>query len=207
MPTLVNKTSDEYEALHWPKGELVMGIDEAGRGPLCGPLVVASCVLPLNYHSDLIFDSKKLSEKKREMAFKQIKEDAIYYEIKIVSPKEIDELNIYAATKKAMSELASNENYNVILTDAMKLDIDKDVTAIVKGDMKSINIAAASILAKVTRDHIMMEYHAKYPELELDHHKGYPTKRHLELLEKYGLKDFYRMSYGPCKRLNEPKLF
>ena len=207
MPTTLNKTSDEYETIYWPLNKLVMGIDEAGRGPLCGPLVVASCVLPINYHSDIIFDSKKLSEKKREIAFEQIKNDALYYEIKIVSPKEIDELNIYAATKKAMSELASSDKADIVLTDAMKLDLDKEVIAIVKGDQKSINIAAASILAKVTRDNIMEEYHKLYPELELNRHKGYPTKRHLELIEQYGLKDFYRMSYGPCKRLNDPKLF
>ena len=95
---------NEHENKYWPLNKLVMGIDEAGRGPLCGPLVVASCVLPINYQNDLINDSKKISEKKREILYKQIKEDALFYDVKIVSVKEIDELNIYAATKKAMSE-------------------------------------------------------------------------------------------------------
>ncbi len=188
---------NEYENKCWPNNKLVMGIDEAGRGPLCGPLVVACCVLPIGYQNDMINDSKKLSEKKRELLFDQIKQDALFYDVKIVSPKEIDELNIYAATKKAMSKLALEKDVEYVLTDAMPLD-NKKVVPIIKGDAKSISIAAASIIAKVTRDRIMYELDAKYPEYEYRKHKGYPTKRHIELMEEYGIFDIYRMSYKPC---------
>ncbi len=188
---------NEYENKCWPNNKLVMGIDEAGRGPLCGPLVVACCVLPIGYQNDMINDSKKLSEKKRELLFDQIKQDALFYDVKIVSPKEIDELNIYAATKKAMSKLALEKDVEYVLTDAMPLD-NKKVVPIIKGDAKSISIASASIIAKVTRDRIMYELDAKYPEYEYRKHKGYPTKRHIELMEKYGIFDIYRMSYKPC---------
>ena len=136
-----------------------MGIDEAGRGPLCGPLVVASCILPINYQNDRINDSKKLTHEKRQELFFEIIKDAKYYEFEIVDPKEIDELNIYAATKKAMDKLKDSTNIQAItLTDAMKLEDDK-VIPIIKGDSKSISIASASILAKVLRDHIMEMYH------------------------------------------------
>ncbi len=188
---------NEYENKCWPNNKLIMGIDEAGRGPLCGPLVVACCVLPIGYQNDMINDSKKLSEKKRELLFDQIKQDALFYDVKIVSPKEIDELNIYAATKKAMSKLALEKDVEYVLTDAMPLD-NKKVVPIIKGDAKSISIAAASIIAKVTRDRIMYELDAKYPEYEYRKHKGYPTKRHIELMEEYGIFDIYRMSYKPC---------
>ena len=189
---------NEYENKFWPYNELIMGIDEAGRGPLCGPLVVACCVLPINYQNDMINDSKKLSEKKRELLFDQIKKDALFYDVKIVSPKEIDELNIYAATKKAMSELALEKDVKYVLTDAMSIEDNEKVIPIIKGDAKSISIAAASIIAKVTRDHIMYELDKKYPEYEYRKHKGYPTKRHIELMEEYGIFDIYRMSYKPC---------
>lgn len=190
---------NEYENIAWPNNELIMGIDEAGRGPLCGPLVVASCVLPVDYKNDLINDSKKLSEKKREVLYSQIVEDALFFSIKVVEPKEIDELNIYAATKKAMSELAKEYDVSKVLTDAMPIEDNNKVIPIIKGDAKSISIASASILAKVTRDHIMYELDKKYPEYEYRKHKGYPTKRHIELMKEYGIFDIYRMSYGPCK--------
>lgn len=190
---------NEYEHLNWPGGDLVMGIDEAGRGPLCGPLVVACCVLPSGYSNDLIDDSKKLTEKKREELFKVIIKDAVYFAFKIVKPKEIDELNIYAATRKAMAELAKSYDVKQVLTDAMKIEEDPKVIPIIKGDAKSISIAAASILAKVLRDHIMWGYDHLHPEYEYIRHKGYPTRRHLELMEKYGIFDIYRMSYRPCQ--------
>ncbi len=189
---------NEYENKCWPNNKLIMGIDEAGRGPLCGPLVVACCVLPIGYQNDMINDSKKLSEKKRELLFDQIKQDALFYDVKIVSPKQIDELNIYAATKKAMSELALEKDVEYVLTDAMPIEDNDKVIPIIKGDAKSISIAAASIIAKVTRDRIMYELDKKYPEYEYRKHKGYPTKRHIELMEEYGIFDIYRMSYKPC---------
>lgn len=195
---------NKYEKIYWKDNKYIMGIDEAGRGPLAGPLVVASCILPINYNHEGINDSKKLSEKKRKALFLDIIKDAKYFEFKIISPKIIDELNIYAATKKAMEELKNNSKIQAItLTDAMKLE-DDNVIPIIKGDAKSINIAAASILAKVLRDHIMQGYHILYPQYEFNKHKGYPTKRHLELMEEYGLLDIYRFSYGPCKEI---KLF
>lgn len=190
---------NEYENLCLGTDNLVMGIDEAGRGPLCGPLVVAGCVFPVGYNNELINDSKKLSEKKRDILYNQIVEDALYYCIKIFEPKEIDELNIYAATKKAMSEIALSYDVKYVLTDAMPIVDNEKVIPIIKGDAKSISIAGASILAKVTRDKIMYEYDKLYPEYEYRKHKGYPTKRHLELLREYGVFDIYRMSYGPCK--------
>lgn len=197
---------NKYEKLYWSKNELVMGIDEAGRGPLCGPEVVACCILPINYENEDINDSKKLTEKKRDKLFKQIINDAIYYKFKIVEPAEIDKYDIYHATKISMDYLSKSTAIHAItLTDAMPLDKD-NVIDMVKGDAKSINIAAASILAKVLRDHIMSGYNVLYPEYEYSKHKGYGTKRHLELMDKYGLNKLYRMSYRPC-RIREIKLF
>lgn len=206
--SLLKMLQNEYENKYWANNQLVIGTDEAGRGPICGPEVVACCILPINYQNDEINDSKKLSSKKREKLFKTIINDAIYYDFRIVSNKEIDELNIYQTTKNAMKELLDKCDKQAInLTDAMPLDDTHiETVSLIKGDAKSISIAAASILAKVLRDHIMWGYDHLYPEYELIKHKGYPTKRHLELIEQYGLKDFYRMSYGPCKRINEIKL-
>ncbi len=195
---------NRYEQEYWAKGQYVMGIDEAGRGPLCGPLVVASCILPLHYENPGINDSKKLTDRKRKQLFPIIVRDAVSFSFRVVSPQEIDRLNIYAATKKAMNELSLEGNiHSLTLTDAMPLERE-NVISMIKGDAKSESIAAASILAKVLRDRIMEGYHLLYPQYEFDKHKGYPTKRHLELMEKYGLLDIYRMSYGPC---HEIKLF
>lgn len=193
------KLENSYEILAWQNDELVMGIDEAGRGPLCGPLVVGACVLPVNYQNDDINDSKKLSPKKRAELYEVIKEDALWFAVKIVEPKVIDELNILEATRSAMLELSNEYKVENVLTDAVKINNELNIP-IIKGDSKSISIAAASILAKVTRDNIMDEYDKLYPEYELKKHKGYPTKKHMELIEKYGvIKDFYRFSYKPCK--------
>jgi len=185
--------------------KVIVGCDEAGRGPLCGPVVCAACVLPTNYQNEEINDSKKLTEKKRNKLFEVIKKDAVSYSIVIISPQEIDKINIYAASRKGMQEAIKGLNVipDYILTDAMPLlefnNIQKE--ALIKGDAKSMNIAAASILAKVTRDLIMDELDEKYPQYEFKKHKGYPTKRHLELLEKYGpIKEIYRYSYGPVKK-------
>ena len=185
--------------------KVIVGCDEAGRGPLCGPVVCAACVFPTNYQNEEINDSKKLTEKKRNKLFEVIKKDAVSYSIVIISPQEIDKINIYAASRKGMQEAIKGLNVipDYILTDAMPLlefnDIQKE--ALIKGDAKSMNIAAASILAKVTRDLIMDELDEKYPQYEFKKHKGYPTKRHLELLEKFGpIKEIYRYSYGPVKK-------
>ena len=185
--------------------KLIVGCDEAGRGPLCGPVVCAACILPLNYQNEEINDSKKLTEKKRNKLFEIIKKDAVSYSIVVISPQEIDKINIYAASRKGMQEAIKQLNVtpDYILTDAMPLlefeDIQKE--ALIKGDAKSMNIAAASILAKVTRDLIMDELDEKYPQYEFKKHKGYPTKRHLELLDQYGpIKEIYRYSYSPVKK-------
>ena len=193
---------NEYEKIAWNSNELVMGIDEAGRGPLCGPLVVGSCVLPAGYENELINDSKKLSEKKRKQLFDVIKKDALYWNVKIVEPGIIDEMNILEATRSAMQELSGEYKVSKVLTDAVKIPNKLNVP-IIKGDAKSISIAAASILAKVTRDNIMEELDKKYPEYEFKKHKGYPTKRHIELMNEYGVFDIYRFSYSPVK--NCPK--
>ena len=189
---------NEYEKIAWNSNELVMGIDEAGRGPLCGPLVVGSCVLPAGYENELINDSKKLSEKKRKQLFDVIKKDALYWNVKIVEPGIIDEMNILEATRSAMQELSGEYKVSKVLTDAVKIPNQLNIP-IIKGDAKSISIAAASILAKVTRDNIMEELDKKYPEYEFKKHKGYPTKRHIELMNEYGVFDIYRFSYSPVK--------
>lgn len=190
---------NKYEAQYWAENKYIMGIDEAGRGPLCGPLVVACCVLPIGYNDEDINDSKKLTDKKRRRLFKKITSDAHYFSIKIVMPDEIDRLNIYAATKKAMDDLSKSTNiHDVTLTDAMPLG-RYDVIDMVKGDAKSISIAAASILAKVVRDSMMDGYNVLYPQYEYNKHKGYGTKRHLELMNQFGLNKLYRMSYRPCR--------
>ena len=193
---------NEYEKIAWNSNELVMGIDEAGIGPLCGPLVVGSCVLPAGYENEFINDSKKLSEKKRKQLFDVIKKDALYWNVKIVEPRIIDEMNILEATRSAMQELSGEYKVSKVLTDAVKIPNQLNMP-IIKGDAKSISIAAASILAKVTRDNIMEELDKKYPEYEFKKHKGYPTKRHIELMNEYGVFDIYRFSYSPVK--NCPK--
>ena len=197
---------NKYEQLCWEKDQYVMGIDEAGRGPLCGPLVVACCIFPIGYDNEEINDSKKLSEKKREELFRRIIKDAHHYEFRIVSPKEIDRYDIYHATQKAMDELSRSTNiHSLTVTDAMPLH-RYDVVDMVKGDAKSISVAGASILAKVLRDHIMMGYDVLYPQYEYRNHKGYGTKRHLELMDEYGINDLYRLSFKPC-RDRQMKLF
>ena len=197
------QTSNEYEIKWWSEGKkYIVGMDEAGRGPLAGPLVVAAVCFPKDFHHDEIYDSKKVSEKKREQMFEIIKQEALEYHIKVVTPKEIDELNIYRATQKAMEDLVNEfKTVDGVLTDAMPLPhVNNEVIAIVKGDQKSVSIAAASILAKVTRDRMMIEYDQMYPEYGFKDHKGYGTKKHLEAIEKYGVLDIHRESYGPVKK-------
>ena len=193
---------------YWDQNQSVLGMDEAGRGPIAGPLMVAGVIFPKGYHNELIDDSKKLSEKKREALFKTIIQDALYYQILVVDEKTIDKKNIYRATQKAMMEITNKAQCDFVLSDAMPLpDIDKPFQAIVKGDQKSLSIAAASILAKVTRDRWMKKLDEMYPQYGLAKHKGYPTKAHIEALNQYGLQDFYRRSYGPVKKLEEIRLF
>lgn len=198
---------NSWEKEAWNKGQCVVGIDEAGRGPIAGPLVVAGVVFPPFYENNEIYDSKKLSEKKREQLYQVIMEEALEFQIKVVSEKEVDEYNIYRATQLAMHTIAESLSAHIVVTDAMPLpDCSKVVYPVVKGDQKSISVAAASILAKVTRDHIMVELDKLYPEYGFAKHKGYPTKAHLEALEKYGVLDCHRKSYGPVAKMNQMKL-
>lgn len=186
---------------------LIGGVDEVGRGPLVGPVVAACCILPEEFNLDGLTDSKKLSEAKRDYFYEEIKKQAISYGIGIVSEKRIDEINIYEATKEAMI-MAINEcgvRAEHVLTDAMKLDIDIPITPIIKGDLKSITISAASVLAKVTRDRMMYELDKKYPMYDFKNNVGYPTKKHLEAIEKYGIIPEHRKSYGPVKEYLEGK--
>lgn len=197
------------ENYYTEKVNFIVGVDEAGRGPLCGPVVAACCILPKGYKNEHINDSKKLSEKKREIAYKEIIENALDYGIGIVDAKRIDEINIYEATKEAMHIAISKLkiSYDLILTDAMKLQNEKvEVIPLIKGDAKCECIAAASIIAKVTRDNILEEYDKKYPQYGFKSHKGYGTKKHIEAIKQYGIiKDFHRESYEPIKSLIKNK--
>ena len=192
----------EYEIKYREMGhKFIVGLDEAGRGPIAGPLVVAACILPVDYDNPLIDDSKKLSEKKRELLFEEIKKVALDYSIEILEIEEIDKLNIYKASKTGMERCLKKltHPYDVALTDAMPIDCDVPFEAIIKGDAKSQSIAAASILAKVTRDHLMLEHAKLYPEYDLENNKGYGTKKHLEAIEKYGILPIHRTTYEPIK--------
>ena len=197
----------EYENNLYNEGvTLVAGVDEVGRGPLIGPVVACACILPVNFYHKDIKDSKKLSEKKREEMYKIIKENAISIGLGIVSEKVIDEINIYEATKIAMKEAIENLNITPehILIDAMKLELNIPSTSIIKGDAKSESIAAASIIAKVTRDHMLDEMDKEYPMYDLKNNKGYGTKKHLEALQAYGPCKYHRVSYSPVRNaLNE----
>lgn len=197
----------EYENNLYNEGvTLIAGVDEVGRGPLIGPVVACACILPVNFYHKDIKDSKKLSEKKREEMYKIIKENAISIGLGIVSEKVIDEVNIYEATKIAMKEAIKNLNITPehVLIDAMKLELNIPSTSIIKGDAKSESIAAASIIAKVTRDHMLDEMDKEYPMYDLKNNKGYGTKKHLEALQTYGPCKYHRVTYSPVRNaLNE----
>lgn len=190
----------EYEIELYNKGiTLIAGIDEVGRGPLVGPVVTAAVILPKDFYDERINDSKKLSEKKREELYDVIKENAISIGIGISSEKIIDKINILEATKKAMIEAVNNLDIKPehLLIDAVKLNIDIPSTPIIKGDAKSISIAAASIIAKVTRDRMMYELDKIHPEYDFKNNKGYGTKKHIEALYKYGVLEEHRKTFAP----------
>lgn len=197
----------QYENELYQNGiNIIGGTDEAGRGPLYGPVVAACVVLPKNFELEGINDSKKLSEKKRNTLYEYIVQNTIFG-LGIVSPKEIDDINIYEASRKAMTiaikQVQKQIPLEYVLSDAMPINIDIPVMPIIKGDAKSASIAAASIIAKVTRDKILYEADEKHPEYGFKNHKGYPTKKHLEAIDKYGLIDGYRKTYGPIKNYLE----
>jgi ribonuclease HII len=198
----------EYEKELYDRGiEYIAGVDEVGRGPLIGPVVAAAVILPKNYNLDGLNDSKKLSEKKRDKFYDIIMNDAIAIGVGIISPEVIDEVNIYEATKLAMKEAIEECKKSCkiehVLIDAMPLELDVPTTSIIKGDLKSITISAASVIAKVTRDRMLDELHEKFPMYDFKKNKGYPTKKHLEAIEEYGIIDEHRRSYGPVKNYLE----
>ena len=188
----------EYEKQHWQRKEyLIAGLDEAGRGPLAGPVVAACVIMP---HDDLILgidDSKKLSEKRREFLYDLILEKAVDYSIGVIDNKTIDEINILNAARKAFQMALDGlvVRPDFVYTDAMRIQTDLPYLSLVKGDAKVYTIAAASIVAKVTRDRMMLEYDKKYPEYYFAKHKGYGTKLHYEAIQKYGILEIHRRSF------------
>lgn len=196
----------KYEKELYKKGlNYIGGVDEVGRGPLIGNVVAACVVLPKDFVLEGLTDSKKLSEKKRNLFYSIIMEKAVAVGIGMCSEKVIDDINIYEATKIAMKEAIKNTNIKLdhVLIDAMPLDIDVPTTSIIKGDAKSISIAAASVIAKVTRDRMMYELDKKYPMYDLAHNKGYGTKKHIEAIEKYGITKYHRLTFNPVGKYKD----
>lgn len=203
---LCSRDSYRYERELKQQGiQYIAGVDEVGRGPLVGPVVAACVILPDDFSLDGLTDSKKLTEKKRDYFYEEIKRQALAIGVGIISEEVIDKVNIYEATKMAMKEaiaqLAIRPEH--ILIDAMPLDIDIPTTSIIKGDLKSITISAASVIAKVTRDRMLYELDQAYPMYDFKNNKGYPTKKHLKAIEQYGILKEHRRSYGPVKEYLE----
>jgi ribonuclease HII len=186
----------------------ILGIDEAGRGPLAGPCIVAGVVLPLGYDHPVIHDSKQLSVKQRLHCFDDILRDALWIGVIAVTPEQIDSRNIYQSTKDANLQLIRVAAAELVLTDAIPIrSPDVMVMDIVKGDTKSISIAAASIVAKVVRDEIMENYDRLYPGYGFAQHKGYPTKQHREAIQQLGILPIHRKTFGPVQEQLQVKLF
>lgn len=197
-----------YERELIDKGiKVIAGVDEVGRGPLIGNVVAACVVLPVNFKLDGLTDSKKLSEKKRNYFYDIIMKEALAVGIGRVDAKKIDEVNIYEATKIAMKEAIDEANSKIkiehVLIDAMPMDIDIPTTSIIKGDLKSLTISAASVIAKVTRDREMYELDKVYPMYDLANNKGYGTKKHLAGIDEYGICKYHRLSYAPVFRARD----
>lgn len=200
----------QYEKELWDSGvDYVAGMDEVGRGPLIGPVVTACVILSKNFILEGLTDSKKLSEKKREEYYNYIMEHALSVSIGMMDEKVIDKVNIYEATKLAMYQAVEKSSIKPqhVLIDAMKLEkLGMPSTSIIKGDAKSISIAAASVIAKVTRDRMMIELDQRYPMYGFKSHKGYPTKKHVEAIEQYGLIDGYRKTFKPISTMLEKEV-
>ncbi len=195
----------KYEKEYMDKGyKLIAGCDEAGRGPLAGPVFCAAVILNPDDMIEGLNDSKQLTEKMREKLYTEIKSRALAYKIVSISNEEIDRVNILEASRKGMEEAVKGLSItpNFILTDYMDLyHTDIPYLKLAHGDALSATIAAASILAKVERDRFMLELDKKYPEYGFKDHKGYPTKSHIEAIKKYGITEFHRKSYKPVKEL------
>ncbi|CAG9619728.1 ribonuclease HII [Sutcliffiella rhizosphaerae] len=181
--------------------EYIAGVDEVGRGPLAGPVVAAAVILPKDFYLPGLTDSKKLSPQKRKEFYHFIVKHALSYGIGIIDPKQIDQINIYEATKLAMIQAIEKMSVapDHLLIDAMKLDISISQTSIIKGDAKSITIAAASVLAKETRDTLMKNLGQKHPEYGFEKNMGYGTKEHLIALQEVGVTEEHRQSFSPVK--------
>ncbi len=177
----------------------IAGTDEAGRGPLAGPVVVAAVIMPKDCYIEGVTDSKKVPEKLRYELADKIKKEAISYKIVFIDNETIDKMNILEASRYGMIEslLGLTIKPDYILTDAMELPTDIPYQALIKGDALSFSIACASILAKTARDSYMIDIDKKYPEYDFKTHKGYPTKSHLEAIQKYGILPIHRLSYKP----------
>ena len=178
---------------------VLCGVDEAGRGPLCGPVCCAAVILNPEDPIEGVNDSKKLTEKRRELLYDEITRRALSWKVEFVSPQEIDEKNILWATMAGMARVVSGLDItpDYVLVDGNRCPpgLEQPAQAVVKGDASSASIAAASILAKVSRDHYMLELDREYPQYQLARHKGYPTKLHYELIAQYGIQPFYRRSF------------
>jgi len=189
----------EYDSALRTDFPLLCGADEAGRGPLCGPVCCAAVILKPDFVCDEINDSKKISEKKRDKLFNIITENALAYSVIMVSPQEIDEINILQASLKGMRTAVNSLGItpDIVLVDGNKVPADMPcrTESVVKGDATSMSIAAASILAKVSRDRYMAQLDKDFPQYQLAKHKGYPTKLHYELIAEHGIQDFYRRSF------------
>ncbi|SJZ54269.1 ribonuclease HII [Mycoplasmopsis verecunda] len=193
----------DFENKYWDKYPLIAGVDEVGRGCLAGELVVACVILPKNYQNPKIKDSKKISEKNRELLYEQIIKDALYYSIEIRTLDQINNSNPKAESKLGM-KLAIEKlpiKPDLVITDFEKVDTDIEQINLVKGDNISINVAAASILAKVTRDRMLIQYAKEYSQYGFEQNKGYGTKIHLEALSKYGITPIHRIKYKPVAQI------
>jgi ribonuclease HII len=181
--------------------EMIAGVDEVGRGPLAGPVVVAAVILPKDFFLAGIDDSKKLSEKKRLEYDEIIRREALAVSVSMIHAAEIDRVNIYQATKKAMTSAinALNPKPDLLLIDAMKLETPYTSESIIKGDEKSISIAAASIIAKVARDGLMKELSLRYPVYGFQQNMGYGTKEHILAIQQHGITSYHRKSFAPVK--------
>ena len=187
-----------YEKKYYDICDFVCGIDEAGRGPLAGPVVAGAVILPKNHKIAYLNDSKQLSEKKREELYNQIMTEALAVGVGIVSPERIDEINILQATYEAMRQAINQLKFQpeILLNDAVIIpNVSIPQEKIIKGDAKSLSIAAASIIAKVTRDRMMKGYHELFPEYGFDKHKGYGSKDHIEAIKKYGPSPIHRRTF------------
>jgi len=205
--TRIQKDADEqirlehmlsYEKKYYTTCEYICGIDEAGRGPLAGPVVAGAVILPKNHKIPYLNDSKQLSEKKREELYDQIMSEALAVGIGIISPERIDEINILQATYEAMRSAINQLTYkpNILLNDAVIIpNVNIPQEKIIKGDAKSLSIAAASVVAKVTRDRMMKAYHELFPEYGFDKHKGYGSREHIEVIQKIGPSPIHRKTF------------